>query len=43
MLPHFDADFHDARGFPALADTGREAAGGAGPRPVQEDRRRQVT
>ena len=36
------ADFHDARGLPALPDAGREAAGGAGPRPVQEDRRRQV-
>ena len=36
------ADFHDARGLPALPDAGREAAGGARPRPVQEDRRRQV-
>ena len=38
----FAADFHDARGLPALPDAGREAAGGARPRPVQEDRRRQV-
>ena len=36
------ADFHDARGLLALPDAGRQAAGGARPRPVQEDRRRQV-
>ena len=38
-FPRSAAGVHDARGLPALADAGREAAGRTRARPVQEDRR----